>query len=228
MIQLIQTSLLTYGVILPSPFFKTQRGADHQFWPSDKIELFCREDKNYLKRFFTYTCILFLIWMKFYVVPKTFDTERREEKGDEKSSDKCPWTQPEVCAVEKHMQSFINDLVTPGKLDCLQVKRRCGAVLRGRSWKQIKFYVYNRVLKRRRMQSTEWGSDRQLIVKTCNCKNFLTGIFLFLHEEHVVFIFCCLCRQMYLYFNYQRLRKVLPIEVFSYLPFPFFILHTCI
>lgn len=166
MTQLIQTSLLTYGVILPSPFFKTQRGADHQFWPSDKIELFCREDKNYLNRFFTYTCILFLIWMKFYVVPKTFDTERREEKGDEKSSDKCPWTQPEVCAVEKHMQSFINDLVTPGKLDCLQVKRRCGAVLRGRSWKQIKFYVYNRVLKRRRMQSTEWGSDRQLIVNS--------------------------------------------------------------
>lgn len=97
----------------------------------------------------------FLIWMKFYVVQKTFDTERREEKGDEKNSDKCPWTQPEVCAVEKHMQSFINDLVTPGKLDCLQVKRRCGAVLRGRSWKQIKFYVYNRILKRRRMQNTE-------------------------------------------------------------------------
>lgn len=33
--------------------FKTQRGADHQSLPSDKIELFCREDKNYLKRFFT-------------------------------------------------------------------------------------------------------------------------------------------------------------------------------
>lgn len=70
MIQLIQTSLLTYGVILPSPFFKTQRGADHQFWPSDKIELFCREDKNYLKRFFTYTCILFLYGWNFMLFKK--------------------------------------------------------------------------------------------------------------------------------------------------------------
>lgn len=99
--------------------------------------------------------LFFFIWMKFYVVLKIFDIERREEKGDEKSLDKCFWIQFEVCAVEKYMQFFINDLVTSGKLDCLQVKRRCGAVFRGRLWKQIKFYVYNRVLKRRRMQSIE-------------------------------------------------------------------------
>lgn len=150
----MQTSLLLYGVILPSPFFiKCCRSS--QSWPSNKIKLFSRDFLPNI--FFSY------IDKILYNVQKTSDTERREEEGDEKSSDKCPWTQPEVCAVEKHMQSFINDLVTPGKLDCLQVKRRCGAVLRERSWKQIKFYVYNRVLKRRRMQSNEWRSDRQLI-----------------------------------------------------------------
>lgn len=87
-----------------------------------------------------------------------FITERRDGEDDERTergSDRRPWTRPEVRAVEKHMQTFITDLVTPGKLDCLRVKRRCGAALRDRSWKQIKFYVYNRILKKRKMQNND-------------------------------------------------------------------------
>lgn len=121
------------------------------------------------------------------------------------------------------MQSFINDLVTPGKLDCLQVKRRCGAVLRERSWKQIKFYVYNRVLKRRRMQSTEWRSDRQLIVKTSYWKKLI------FEEEFFLFtwstcIFYLLLMQTDISVNWlPKSQEILPTQVFSYLLCLFFV-----
>ncbi|XP_061187044.1 uncharacterized protein LOC133195202 [Saccostrea echinata] len=92
--------------------------------------------------------------IKFCVYNK-IQTQRKQGKMGKvvaKSTNKQPWNQLEVCAVEKNMHKFITNCETPGKLDCLRVKRRCSSALQNRTWQQIKYYVYNRVLQIRKMK----------------------------------------------------------------------------
>ncbi|XP_043094725.1 uncharacterized protein rnf214 isoform X2 [Puntigrus tetrazona] len=58
---------------------------------------------------------------------------------------KNPWQQTEVQAVERHMMRFITSFTVPGKTDCEKCLKAEPEALRNRDWKNVKFFIYNRI-----------------------------------------------------------------------------------
>ncbi|KAI4889246.1 hypothetical protein NFI96_027659 [Prochilodus magdalenae] len=58
---------------------------------------------------------------------------------------KTPWQQTEVQAVERHMNRFLTSCIVPSKSDCEKCLRAEPEALKNRDWKNLKFYVYNRI-----------------------------------------------------------------------------------
>ncbi|XP_056330265.1 uncharacterized protein LOC130242246 [Danio aesculapii] len=66
-------------------------------------------------------------------------------KTTKKKSQKSPWQQPEVQAVERHLKPFILSGTVPAKRDCEKCLRAEPEALKNRDWKTVKFYIYNRI-----------------------------------------------------------------------------------
>uniref|UniRef100_A0A3B4ZW97 Si:ch73-211l13.2 n=1 Tax=Stegastes partitus TaxID=144197 RepID=A0A3B4ZW97_9TELE len=58
---------------------------------------------------------------------------------------KTPWQQTEVQAVERHMNKFIISCTLPAKTDCERCLKAEPEALKNRDWKNLKFYIYNRI-----------------------------------------------------------------------------------
>lgn len=58
------------------------------------------------------------------------------------------WTSAEKIALEQQFAKNIRLDKVPGKLDCLNVQRKC-SVLSALPWKKIKFAVYNQIKSRK-------------------------------------------------------------------------------
>lgn len=58
---------------------------------------------------------------------------------------KNPWQQTEVQAVERHMMHFITSCTVPAKSDCEKCLRAEPEALNNRDWKNLKFFIYNRI-----------------------------------------------------------------------------------
>uniref|UniRef100_A0A9J7ZFM4 SET domain-containing protein n=2 Tax=Cyprinus carpio carpio TaxID=630221 RepID=A0A9J7ZFM4_CYPCA len=58
---------------------------------------------------------------------------------------KNPWQQTEVQAVERHMMRFITSFTVPGKSDCEKCLKAEPEALKNRDWKNVKFFIYNRI-----------------------------------------------------------------------------------
>ncbi|KAL7877361.1 hypothetical protein SRHO_G00040040 [Serrasalmus rhombeus] len=86
-----------------------------------------------------------------HVVSKTDKTCRLEVKyinavkGKATQKKKRPWKQPEVQAVERHMNRFITACTVPAKSDCERCLRAEPEALKNRDWQNLKFYVYDRI-----------------------------------------------------------------------------------
>ncbi|XP_061620861.1 uncharacterized protein LOC133473276 isoform X1 [Phyllopteryx taeniolatus] len=65
--------------------------------------------------------------------------------GKARQKTSTQWSQQEVQAVKKHMSRFITSCIVPGKNDCEECLRADPKALKNRNWKNIKFYVYNRI-----------------------------------------------------------------------------------
>ncbi|XP_056113847.1 uncharacterized protein LOC130103414 [Rhinichthys klamathensis goyatoka] len=76
-------------------------------------------------------------------MPSGASAVRPSSKG--KSTQKTPWQQTEVQAVERHMQRFITSLTVPAKSDCEKCLKAEPGALKNRDWKTVKFYIYNRI-----------------------------------------------------------------------------------
>ncbi|XP_039537842.1 uncharacterized protein LOC120486059 isoform X3 [Pimephales promelas] len=76
-------------------------------------------------------------------MPTEASAVRPSSKG--KSTQKTPWQQTEVQAVERHMQRFITSLTVPAKSDCEKCLKAEPGALKNRDWKNVKFYIYNRI-----------------------------------------------------------------------------------
>ena len=65
------------------------------------------------------------------------------------------WSIEEKAAVERHLNRFLQTLKVPGKRDCEEAVENEDA-LQSRSWKNVKFYVYNCIqTKKRRLSACE-------------------------------------------------------------------------
>lgn len=70
-----------------------------------------------------------------------------------RSVTKHKWSEVEVQAVEKHMDKFISSGKTPGKKACTACIMAEQDALKARNWKNIKFYIKNRITSLRRQSS---------------------------------------------------------------------------
>ncbi|KAL7877394.1 hypothetical protein SRHO_G00040370 [Serrasalmus rhombeus] len=77
--------------------------------------------------------------------PSRFGAMRHSSKGKATQKKKRPWKQPEVQAVERHMNRFITACTVPAKSDCERCLRAEPEALKNRDWQNLKFYVYNRI-----------------------------------------------------------------------------------
>ena len=64
-----------------------------------------------------------------------------------KKINKNPWTEEEVAAVKSHLSKFFYLNTVPGKQDCEECKKKSGTILERRSWRQIKYFVHNKIRK---------------------------------------------------------------------------------
>ncbi len=55
------------------------------------------------------------------------------------------WSDAESMAVKKHLGKYLAERRVPGKEDCLRTIKAEKA-LRGRSWRNVKDYVYNKIV----------------------------------------------------------------------------------
>ena len=62
---------------------------------------------------------------------------------------RAPWTEKEKEAVERHMDQFIKELKCPGMIECTAAIHQ-EPDLSSRSWKDVKYRVYNMILKHKR------------------------------------------------------------------------------
>ncbi|XP_067234422.1 uncharacterized protein [Chanodichthys erythropterus] len=76
-------------------------------------------------------------------MPSRANAMRPSSKG--KTTQKIPWQQTEVQAVERHMKRFITSLTVPAKSDCDKCLKAEPEALKNRNWKTVKFYIYNRI-----------------------------------------------------------------------------------
>ncbi|MEQ2241909.1 hypothetical protein ILYODFUR_030228, partial [Ilyodon furcidens] len=60
---------------------------------------------------------------------------------------KTPWNQQEKQAVQKYMASFVALRKVPGKNECLACIDKSSPALHRRTWKDVKYYVHNEILK---------------------------------------------------------------------------------
>ncbi|KAM3615177.1 uncharacterized protein V6R79_024449 [Siganus canaliculatus] len=67
-------------------------------------------------------------------------------KGRGIQKKKTPWQQKEVQAVEKQMSRFITSCIVPNKSDCEKCLKAEPEALKHRDWRNLKFYVYNRII----------------------------------------------------------------------------------
>ncbi|KAG5274149.1 hypothetical protein AALO_G00159720 [Alosa alosa] len=71
--------------------------------------------------------------------------EMNSDVPDAASKTSCrkrrPWSQEEICAVEKTLMKFITTGRTPGKADCVFVSTQHLKHLSLRDWMSVKFYV---------------------------------------------------------------------------------------
>ena len=56
-----------------------------------------------------------------------------------------PWQKAEIKAVERQMMKFIQSCTVPAKSDCEKCLKVESEALIKRDWRNIKFYVYNRI-----------------------------------------------------------------------------------
>lgn len=63
---------------------------------------------------------------------------------------KRPWTDREKNAVQRRMAKFIALKKVPGKNDCQLCIGKESPVLCTRTWKDIKYFVYNEIIKIKR------------------------------------------------------------------------------
>ena len=66
---------------------------------------------------------------------------------DAKIQGRRPWTDGEKNAVQRRMAKFIALRKVPGKTDCLLCIEKESPVLRTRTWKHIKYFVHNEIIK---------------------------------------------------------------------------------
>lgn len=66
---------------------------------------------------------------------------------------RTPWQPAEVRAVERQMNQFIRSCTVPSKRDCEKCLRAEPEALRKRDWKNLKFYIYNRITALKRKMS---------------------------------------------------------------------------
>lgn len=67
-----------------------------------------------------------------------------------KTQIKRPWNEQERSAVHRHLAKFIALKKVPGKQDCLMCITKESPVLRARTWKDVKYLVYNEIVKAKR------------------------------------------------------------------------------
>ncbi|KAM3618408.1 uncharacterized protein V6R79_020019 [Siganus canaliculatus] len=67
-------------------------------------------------------------------------------KGRGTQKKKTPWQQKEVQAVEKQMSRFITSCIVPNKSDCEKCLKAEPEAVKHRDWRNLKFYVYNRII----------------------------------------------------------------------------------
>ncbi|XP_027131235.1 nucleolar protein dao-5-like isoform X11 [Larimichthys crocea] len=77
-------------------------------------------------------------------------TAAERGKTDAKIQVKRPWTNQEKSAVQRGMAKFIALKKVPGKTDCLLCIRKESPVLRTRTWKDIKYFVHNEIVRNKR------------------------------------------------------------------------------
>ena len=66
------------------------------------------------------------------------------------SSKRRPWTQEEINAIKKHLSGHLSMNKIPRQHEALKCKEAERIVLKHRTWKDIKYFVYNRVSKAKR------------------------------------------------------------------------------
>ncbi|TRY88421.1 hypothetical protein DNTS_018320 [Danionella cerebrum] len=75
---------------------------------------------------------------------------------------KRPWLPLEVAAVERHMSGFISSLTVPAKNDCDLCLQAEPQALSRRDWRNVKFYIHNRILAlKRNLRSPEQSLHSQ-------------------------------------------------------------------
>ncbi|KAK9966117.1 hypothetical protein ABG768_003245 [Culter alburnus] len=79
---------------------------------------------------------------------------------------KKPWQQTEVQAVERHMMHFITSCTVPAKSDCEKCLKAEPEALKNRDWKNLKFFIYNRIT----------AYKRNLQCKITNSGNIAVGM----------------------------------------------------
>ncbi|KAK2838023.1 hypothetical protein Q5P01_015235 [Channa striata] len=84
--------------------------------------------------------------------PKSSKSKEKGFKGNGK--DKHKWGEAEVCAVERHLMSFIQGHKVPQKNDCIQCLAAEPVALKTRTWKGVKDYVRNRITSLKRQTSS--------------------------------------------------------------------------
>ncbi|XP_041917916.1 uncharacterized protein LOC121682003 isoform X2 [Alosa sapidissima] len=84
--------------------------------------------------------------------------EMNSDVPDAASKTSCrkrrPWSQEEICAVEKTLMKFITTGRTPGKADCVSCINSAPEALKFRDWMSVKFYVKNRCVSYQRTTQT--------------------------------------------------------------------------
>ena len=55
------------------------------------------------------------------------------------------WSQSERKAVEYHLAKFFRLQKVPGKRECSDCLSKAGSELENRTWKDVKYYVYNHI-----------------------------------------------------------------------------------
>ncbi|XP_008288938.1 transcriptional regulator ATRX homolog [Stegastes partitus] len=77
-------------------------------------------------------------------------TIMKSGKTDRKIQVKRPWTKEEKDAVQQRMTKFIALKKVPAKHDCLLCISKVSPVLSTRTWKDVKYFVYNEIIKTKR------------------------------------------------------------------------------
>lgn len=67
--------------------------------------------------------------------------------GLSKAIEKRPWSQQEKHRVQQYMACFISMRKVPGKIDCQMCIDQSSSALHSRTWKDVKYYVYNEIVK---------------------------------------------------------------------------------